>query len=95
MEVTFGDLLGKTLLVGITYYTQGGKLIEQKQFWGSVIQADNRSIKIRQADGEVFAMPPDLSAVSPAAPGDYTLRSTGEVVTDPDFLSTWTCTRPD
>ncbi|MDE6281550.1 MAG: hypothetical protein K2M15_07155 [Oscillospiraceae bacterium] len=95
MKVAVEDLLGKVLLVGITYYTLGGELIEQKQFWGTVVQADDQSIKIRQADGEVFALPPDLRAISPAAPGDYTLRSTGEVVTDPDFLSTWTCTKPD
>ncbi|MBD5099526.1 MAG: hypothetical protein HDT35_08310 [Clostridiales bacterium] len=88
MKVAFEDLLGKVLLVRITYYTQGGELIEQKQFWGTVVRADDQAIKIKQSDGEVFTLPPDLSAVSPAAPGDYTLRSTGEVVTAPDFLST-------
>lgn len=95
MELTFEDLSGKVLLAGITYQARSGELIEQKQVWGTVTQADSRAIEMRQADGEVFVLPPDLSAISPAAPGDYTLRSTGEIVTDPDFLSTWICTKPD
>lgn len=46
-KLKFRNLVGKTLLVGITYYTKK------------------------------------------APRGEYRLHSTGEVVADPDFLSTW------
>lgn len=95
MELTFEDLLGKVMLVGITYNTSTGELIERKQVWGTVAQAGEGGIRIRRENGELFSVPPNLSAISSAAPGDYTLRSTGEVVTDPNFLSAWTCTEPD
>lgn len=46
-KLKFRNLVGKTLLVGITYYTKK------------------------------------------APRGEYRLHSTGEIVADPDFLSTW------
>jgi len=39
-------------------------------------------------------LPPDLRAFQDAPPGEYRLRSTGEVVVDPDFISSWTINRP-
>ncbi|MBN7463153.1 hypothetical protein I3U64_23750, partial [Mycobacteroides abscessus subsp. abscessus] len=39
---------------------------------------------------ETFTLPPAPESFSPAAPGEYRLRSTGEVITDPDYLATWT-----
>ena len=41
---------------------------------------------------ETYTLPPDLRNYEPAAPGEYRLRSTGEVVADPDFISNWTIT---
>jgi hypothetical protein len=38
-------------------------------------------------------LPLDLEALRPAPPGSYTLRSSGEVVVDPDLLSAWTVHR--
>jgi hypothetical protein len=43
-------------------------------------------IEVRRADtGDIFTLPPALEAFAPAPPGEYRLRSTGEVVVDPDF----------
>ncbi len=88
-EISREDLIGKILLVGITYYTKDGELIEQKQYYGTVIEASETLIKIKQKDGSEFTLPPDLSSTKRARPGKYTLRSNGEVVSDPDFLATW------
>ena len=46
------------------------------------------------ADGEVYILPPDLRPFSEAAPGSYSLRSTGETIVDPDFTSTWEIRSP-
>ena len=93
-NISFDDLLGKVLLVGLTYYTHDNVFIEQRQYWGTVIKSNEDTICIRQKNGELFELPPDLSSTKPAPPGEYRLRSTGEVVVDPDFLSTWVVNRP-
>ena len=89
MENRFEDIVGKVILVGITHYTRRGACIKQKQLWGTVISAGQSGIVIRQKDGTSFSIPPDLSSTEPAKPGEYRLRSTGEVVVNPDYLSTW------
>ena len=92
-EVTFDDLPGKVLLVGITYYTHENKLIEQKQFYGTVTEANEKIVRMILKDGSEFTLPPDLRSTKRARPGEYTLRSTGEVVVNPDFLATWNLTK--
>ncbi|MBR6782605.1 MAG: hypothetical protein IKM33_05350 [Clostridia bacterium] len=92
-EITPDDLLGKVLLVGITYYTQSDEFIEQKQFYGTVTEVGSTLIRLRQKDGTEITLPPDLRSTKRARPGEYTLRSTGEVVVNPDFLATWNVNR--
>ena len=75
--------------MGITYYTHDKQFIERKQYHGTVIRANEKAIVIKKPDGELTSIPPDLSSTKPAPAGEYRLRSTGEIVVDPDFLSTW------
>lgn len=89
MKITYKNLLGKVMLVGITYSDSDGNIKERKQFWGTVKSADKSKILIEQKNGEILSLPPDLEAVEPAPEGEYRLHSTGEVVVNPDFLSTW------
>lgn len=87
------DLIGKRVLVGITDLAPDGAAIGQRQFHGHAIRADRRvGIALRLAGaraGEEMVLPPDTRAFRPAAPGEYRLRATGEVVKDPDYLTTW------
>ena len=94
-KLRFSDIVGKTLLVGLTYYSEENEIIERRQLWGIVAEADRSHIQIRQNNGEMFSLPSDLSAIEKAAPGEYRLHSTGEAVRDPDFLSTWSITVPN
>lgn len=94
-KICFKDLINKIMLVGLTFYSNTGVFIEQKQIWGTVIKADKQGIKIKQSNGEIFELPPDLSSTTMAAPGIYTLHSTNEAVENPDFLSTWNVTKPE
>ena len=82
-------LLGKRLLVGISYVKANGEVDEEVQFVGTVTSVDPL-VAIDRGDGRTFTLPPDPDAFERAAPGEYRLRSTGEVVIDPDFVSTWT-----
>lgn len=42
MKITFKSLIGKVLLVGITYNDKDGNVKERKQFWGTVTVADKK-----------------------------------------------------
>lgn len=87
------ELLGKTLLVGITDYDADGNAIAQTQFLGRAIGINAGGIQLELADGSVYWLPPDTRSTRPAPPGSYRLRSTGEIVENPDYLSTWNRTR--
>lgn len=88
-------MVGKTVLVGKTYL-QDDREVDRVQFHGPIEMVDERAgIAIRRFDnGEVEWLPPDLRAYFPAEKGVYTLKSTGEEVHDPDFLTTWTVDLP-
>ena len=85
--ITYNDLIDKVLLVGLTYYTHNKQFVEKKQFWGIIESADEESIQLRKVNGELLYLPPTIEAFEHAAPGDYCLRSTGEVVSNPDFTA--------
>jgi hypothetical protein len=94
-------LIGKIVLLGLTFATADGEVIDQIQRHGVVEQADaDTGIAVRLVgpgqvwDGEVYVLPPDLRPFLEAAPGSYRLRSTGETIVDPDFTSTWEIRSP-
>jgi hypothetical protein len=90
------EIRGKSVLVGLTYIDYRGKLLERKQFHGVAVRADKeKGIALKLHDGSEFTPPPDLRALESAPRGEYRLHSTGEVVADPDYLCTYTVTRPD
>ena len=87
------SLPGKVLLVGISYIAEDGSLVEQQQFFGQVQSAHSRkgillALQGRRA-GEQYNLPPDTRSVNAASAGEYRLRSTGEVVVDPDYTVTF------
>lgn len=84
-------LIGKLVLVGISRETAGA--VPQEQFFGIVSRADRKGIELSlggSRTGENYSLPPDPRAFFPAAPGSYRLQSTGEVLENPDFTTTWT-----
>jgi hypothetical protein len=87
--ITLDELIGKSLLVGITYSPSDSKDAEQKQFFGTVTEASETQSLLACKDGSELSLPSDLSALQRAKRGEYTLRSTGDVVINPDFLAAW------
>ena len=111
MKLSFKRIIGKTILVGITYEDEEGNPQLMIQFSGRIASADvQQGIVIRsenlklvnslipetrhRGDGDAYTLPPDLSAIKKAPRGEYRLRSTGEIVRDPNFLTTWTVRYP-
>lgn len=91
------DYVGKTVLIGVTYLDHEERQTGQPQWHGIITEVCNaKGIVIAlQNDPNYCALPPDVSALRPAKPGEYRLRATGEFVTGPDFLTTWTRRAPD
>jgi hypothetical protein len=92
-EITFADLPGKKILIGITYVDRQENVLDRKQWWG-VIEEASSEVGIRVAlknSSDPCVLPPDLSAIRLASPGEYHLKDSDEIVKDPDFITTWTC----
>jgi len=89
--------LGKRLLVGIQYYEVEGakrKVFRVEQYHGEIVKANPvDGLVIRQADGEEFILPPDLTMLEPAPKAEFRLRATGEVVVNPDYIAAWAVDR--
>jgi hypothetical protein len=86
-------ILGSHVLVGLTYRNADGTVDHQEQLHGFTTRVDASGVVIQLwGSEETYTLPPDLRNYEPAAPGEYRLRSTGEVVVDPDFISNWTIT---
>ena len=92
------DWPGLIVLVGLTYLKSDESFDRQEQFYGQIVGVDeNAGIELDlsgQWAGERYWLPPQLEAFEIAAKGDYKLRSTGELVRDPDLISTWTIKVP-
>jgi hypothetical protein len=88
-------MLGKTVLVGITKEARSRqKPSTQSQVAGTIENIDSKGIRLRLCDGSAYDLPPDIRSFENALPGEYRLRSTGEVISDPDFTCTWTIIYP-
>ena len=92
LEQRMARLIGKRALVGITYVKPDGE--RRIQMHGVISRGvENMAIYLRSG-GEEFSLPPDPDAFHPAEPGRYTLKTTGEVVDNPDFTASWTVHPP-
>lgn len=97
MAKTLQELIGKTVLVGITHVSAKGETLGHSQYYGKVLSADNeRGVLVaRKGVKDVVALPPEPNVFLPAKPGVYTLKSSGLKVKDPDYTCTWRLTAPD
>jgi hypothetical protein len=86
--------LGKRVLLGVTVILPTGAVVEQRQLVGELMTVDaSDGLELILDDGSSYWLPPDVSALEEAPPGEYRLRSSGEVIVDPDYTCTWTVTR--
>jgi len=93
------SFVGRYVLVGVTFEDSTGQFQRQEQFHGIVLSADARAgiaLGLRGTrNGETQWLPPATRPFEAAAKGSYTLRSTGEVVVDPDFTCEWLVKQSD
>lgn len=84
-------LIGKHIIIGLTYVDYNDNIVNRVQLHGNIseINADGIFIKLNNSDKE-FTLPPDISAIKIASRGEYRSESTGEVVVNPDLMTSWT-----
>ena len=90
------SFIGKHLLIGITYLDHDDSLIGREQFHGHIVRINEHEgivVKLNGSGGE-YKLPPDLNSLRQAPEGEYRLRSTGEVIVNPDLLTSWTINKP-
>ncbi len=96
-EIVAGSHVGKYILVGLTYEDSDGVAYEQKQMHGRITSVHpKRGFCIKLGgdhSGEEYWLPPDMRYFKDAPKGEFRLRSTGEIVVDPDLLSNWVVTK--
>lgn len=85
------NILNKTMLIGLTYLDSAGKETNKLQFVGTITKVDKKlGIEVfNKKTNSKFTLPPDLTAIKIAPPGIYTLKSSGEIVANPDYIATW------
>jgi hypothetical protein len=89
------SLIGKTVVIGLTFIDEDDQLINQEQFHGFIVNFNERVCVVRMKDtGNEMTFPPDVEAFQAAAKGEYTNKKTGEVFTDPDLTAAWTIRIP-
>jgi hypothetical protein len=86
------SVIGKHLLVGLTHRSLDDQVVSIEQFHGIIDRVNLREGLVLKlySSGEERSLPPDLSRLEKADPGQYRLKTTGEVVADPDFTLMWT-----
>ena len=85
------EMIGKLVLVGVSYCDADGQVLDDQQFFGTVLRVNAKDglVIASGLDGSEVSLPPYLEQYSPADPGTYTLKSIDRVVTNPDYISTW------
>jgi hypothetical protein len=90
------ELLGTRVLAGVASVDRAGNVVSRRQFHGTVVRASvDTGVTLLDPEGQEHWLPLDREAYEPADPGEYQLRSTGEVVVDPTWLTRWTIHPPN
>ncbi len=89
----YSEYIGKTVLVGISVYSHDKELLDRYQYFGEIISID-KCICIKTDEGEIKTLPPDVSSLTKAEKGIYTLKSNGKQIENPDFVTSWSITKP-
>ena len=89
-------ILGKRILVGLTYLDREGKVREQLQLYGPVNAVSETTLRFERSDGEgEFSIPFDGELEVSDEEDIYTLKSTGEEVTGVCYIASFTIHPPD
>jgi hypothetical protein len=92
-----GDsIVGKRILVGLTYLNDAGEVREQVQYHGFVTKVSDSTIVFERADGNgEFSIPFESEIDTADSEATYTLSCSGEQVIGVELLASWTIHAPE
>jgi hypothetical protein len=86
------------VLIGVTHLrsVQGkDEVIQQEQQFGSDSAWNlNLGIAVTLNSGVISNRPPDASLLQPSDFSEFDLRSTGEIIHNPDYMTIWNVHHP-
>lgn len=83
--------LGSRVLVRFNFCDEQGNVVEEQQFQGAIERITDAEVVIRNpVTGKEVSLPPHFGSYQRPAKGSYSLPSTGETITDPDYITEWT-----
>ena len=94
--MTSESVVGKRVIVGLTFQDEDEKLLGNVQYHVRVLRINQTDgLVVERLDGGgVFNLPPTLELLEEVTPGEYRLNATGELVRDPDYALVLTVTVP-
>ncbi|WP_370979725.1 hypothetical protein [Agaribacterium sp. ZY112] len=92
-ETKAEEMIGKYILVGVTRLDSDEQVLSTEEIHGKVQRvSEEDGIIILQPDGSEFGLPPLLDYYQEADEGVYSLKSSDEKITNPDYLATFNVT---
>ena len=84
-------LINKTVVVGFAYYDEHDHWIQNIQFHGTIMNADDTDgiVVFDKDKGATHTLPPREDAIFAAPPGEYKEHNSGQSIDNPDFISFW------
>mgnify|MGYP003349345298 CR=1 FL=1 len=90
-------LIGKSILIGISYLNEEGEEETRVSTHGVIQTATPEGVRVAlkgEREGQSWNMPPNLDVISPIEPGIYRLGEGAEAVENPDFVVIWSIAKP-
>lgn len=83
--------VGSRVLVRFNFTDEENNVVEEQQFFGSIEKINDEEVVIKnQKNGKEVSLPPHFGSYERPPKGSYDLPSTGETITDPDYITEWT-----
>ena len=99
MSLTLDNIIGKTCIIGLSYFDQAGEMLKQSLLGGRVISVDKEmGIAIELVSAQTkkpndkaaeFLIPSTLTCWFVAPKGDFHTSQEGLKIVNPDYLVTW------
>ncbi len=85
------DIIGKKILIGLSYFNKNGELMDQTEKYGSILRYDNNRIIIyNELLNEEFAIPADFESLQYSDPSTlYKLKSNNKKIKGINILGSF------
>ena len=90
-------MIGKSVIIGLTIHDRDDNEVDRVQLHGETLRINQEEgvvVKLLPS-GVEYNMPAVLGAFEEAPPGDYQFQNSGEIITNPDLMTSWVVYEPE